>query len=67
MLSYRTDSVTSVLGKHFEHITSQRLIEIMKDLKFDMHQYAYMRNRSATDVIITVVKKVKRAVIHGEN
>jgi len=38
----------------------------MKDLKFDMYQYAYMRNRSATDAIITVVEKVKRAVLHGE-
>jgi len=59
-------SVTSVLGKRFEHITSQRLIEVMKELKFDMDQYAYLRNRSATDAIITVVEKIKRAIIHGD-
>jgi len=38
----------------------------MKDMKFDTDQYAYLRNRSATDAIITVVEKIKRAVINGD-
>ena len=30
----------------------------MKEMKFDMDQYTYLRNRSATDAIITVVEKL---------
>ena len=33
--AYRTISITSCLGKRFEHVTSQRLISILTELHFD--------------------------------
>ena len=33
--SYRTVSITSCLGKRFEHITSQRLLSTLESLNFD--------------------------------
>ena len=36
--SYRTVSITSCLGKRFEHIISRRLFAVLDQLRFDLHQ-----------------------------
>ena len=53
--AYRTISITSCLGKRFEYITSQRLISILTELHFDKDQFAYIKGRSSTQAILTVV------------
>ena len=60
--AYRTISITSVLGKQFERITSQRLIAILADLEFDPFQFAYLRNRSTTQALLIVTEKVKQGL-----
>ena len=63
---YRTVSVTSRLGKRLEHITSQRLIAILKSQNFDFDQFAYLKNRSVIQAILIVAEKIKKALIQGE-
>jgi len=55
--SYRTVSVTSCLGKRFELIVSQRLMTFLDSINFDIDQFAYLRRRSTTHALITVVEK----------
>ena len=62
---YRTVSITSCLGKRFEHITSQRLISTLKFLDFDDYQFAHMKERSATQALLKLVEQVKDAPIQG--
>ena len=64
--SYRTVSITSCLGKRFEHITSHRLIAVLDRLRFDMDQYAYLKNQSSTQALLFLVEKIKKALINGE-
>ena len=49
--SYRTVSVTSCISKHYEYISSQRLIVVIKEKKFDCDQFAYLENRNAIQAI----------------
>ena len=56
----RTVSVTSCLGKRLEHITSQRLIAILKSQNYDFDQFAYLKNRSVIQAILIVAEKSKR-------
>jgi len=60
-----TISITSVLCKRFERITSQRLIAILADLHFDPFQFAYLRNRSTTQALLIVTEKVKQGLVGG--
>ena len=64
--AYRTVSVTSALGKRFEHITSQRLIGVLQESHFDFDQFAYLKNRSATQAVLVVIENIKKALIQGE-
>jgi len=57
--SYRTVSV------RFEHITSQRLIGVLKECHFDCDQFAYLKNRSATQAVLVVTENIKKALIEG--
>ena len=65
--SYRTVSITSCIGKRFERITSRRLAGILSETDFDLQQFAYLKNRSTTQALMTVVEKVKQALIVGKN
>ena len=46
--SYRTVSLTSIIGKRYEKITSRRVIAILENQGFDVDQYAYLEGRSGT-------------------
>ena len=65
--AYRTVSVTSILGKRFEHITSKRLLAAIDSDKFDENQYAYLAGRSSTQAILVLVEEIKRALQSGKS
>ena len=65
--SYRTVFITSCIGKRFERITSHRLAAILAQTDFDPHQFAYLKSRRTTQALMTVVEKVKQALIAGKN
>ena len=54
--AYRTASLTSIIGKIFESITAKRLTTIMEGMGFDPDQFAYLKNRSATQAILITVE-----------
>ena len=64
--AYRTVSVTDCIGKMFEYVTAQRLALVLDLVSFDNAQFAYLRNRSATQASMMLVEKVKKALINGE-
>jgi len=64
--SYRTISITSCLGKRFEYITSKRLMAVLDSVNFDVNQFAYMKNRSSTQALLTLVEEVKKGLINGK-
>ena len=64
--AYRTVSVTDCIGKRFEYVTAQRLALVLDSVGFDNAQFAYLRNRSATQASMMLVEKVKKALINGE-
>ena len=49
--SYRTVSLTSILGKRFEKITSLRLTTYLDSIDIDVNQHAYMKARSSTHAL----------------
>jgi len=59
-------SVTSCLGKKSEHITSQRFIAVHISRNFDFDQFAYLKNRSVTQVILIVAEKIQKGLIQGQ-
>ena len=65
-VAYRTISITSCIGKRFERITAHRLAEVLVECDFDPQQYAYLKNRSTTQALLTVVEKVKQGLIAGK-
>ena len=58
--------ITSVIGKRLEHITSQRLIQVLKEIGFDMDQYAYLPGRSSTQAILTLVERIKSGLLKDQ-
>ena len=64
--SYRTISITDCIGKRFERISSRRLAQVLIDVDFDHHQFAYLKNRSTTQALLLVVEKVKQGLISGK-
>ena len=64
--SYRTVSVTAVLGKRMEKISSRRLIAILDGTGFDVNQFAYLNNRSATQASVVMVERVQGALNNNE-
>jgi len=65
--AYRTISITSCLGKRFEHITSQRLISILTEGYFDKDKFAYITRESSTWAILTVVETMKKSLLYGHS
>ena len=61
--AYRTISITSVLGKRLEHITSQRLIRVLNEIGFDTDQHAYLPGRSSTQAILTLSERIKSGLL----
>ena len=64
--AYRTVSVTSIIGKRFEHITSQRLLAAINSDVFDENQFAYLKGRSTTQAILVVAEKIKKGLMSGQ-
>ena len=64
--SYRTISLTNLLGKRFEKISCRRLIAILEDFGFDECRYAYLIERSATQAITLFNQKVCVALDQGK-
>ena len=58
--AYRTVSLTSILGKRFEKITSNRLTTYLDSINFDVNQHAYMKTRSSTHAILTMTERLKK-------
>jgi len=64
--SYHTISITTALGKRFEYITAQRLVSVLTVLKFDFEQHAYVKDRSATQAILSLVEVIKKGILQGQ-
>ena len=64
--AYRTISITSVLDKRLEHITSQRLIRVLNEIGFDTDQHAYLPGRSSTQAILTLVECIKSGLLKNQ-
>ena len=64
--SYRTVSLTAVLGKRYEKVIAQRVLSILEDLGFDINQYAYLEGRSVTQAMIWVIEKLKVAKFNNK-
>ena len=64
--AYRTISITSHLGKRMEYITSQRLVQVLKEIGFDSDQHAYLPGRSSTQAILTLVECIKKSLIKDQ-
>ena len=60
--SYRTISLTSIIGKRFEKISGRRLIALMEEKGFDIDQYAYLAGRSATQALTFMIEKLSVGV-----
>ena len=59
--SYRTVSLTAVIGKRFEKISSRRLLIWMEEQDFDREQFAYLEGRYMTQAAILLIEQIKRA------
>ena len=55
-----------MIGKRFEKITCRRLIAILEELGFDVEQYAYLKERSATQAICRFNQTVCSAMETGK-
>jgi len=64
--SYCTISITSALGKRFEYITAQRLVSVLTELKFHFEQHACVKDRSATQAILSLVEVIKKGILQGQ-
>jgi len=64
--SYRTISLTAIMGKRFEKITSKRLICHLMQRKFDKWQFAYLEGRSTTQALLLLLERIAAAMKDGK-
>ena len=58
--SYRTVSLTAILGKRYEKISSNRLKTYLDSIGFDSKQHAYLLNgKSSTQALLKLTEKIK--------
>jgi len=57
--------LTDIFGKRFEKIVSARLVSELESGGFDDSQFAYLRSRSATQAVLSLVELVKSNVLAG--
>ena len=55
--AYTTISITSCLGKHFEHITFQRLITLLEEKGFDPLQFAYLKSKHNSSSVTVSIRR----------
>jgi len=65
--AYRTISLTAVLGKRMEKITSNRLKAVLISSNFDPNQFAYLENRSANQAILMLTETVQEGLNQGKS
>jgi len=63
--SYRTISITDILGKWFEKVVSTRLVCHLEKKGFDECQFAYLKKRSATQAVLSLAEQIKRNKDNG--
>ena len=63
--AYRTISLTDVLGKRYEKISCRRLVAVLESQGFDVNQYAYLKERSATQAISLFIEVVSNSLKSG--
>jgi len=61
--SYRTISVTDMLGKRLERIIAARLVCQLEEEGFD--EFAYLKRRSSTQAVLSLVEAVKSNMLQG--
>ena len=59
-------SLTPILGKRFEKISSNRLKAHLEYINFDKKQHAYLNKRSSTHALLKLTETVKRAILNGK-
>lgn len=72
--AYRTVSVTDVLGKRLEKVIVKRLVCVLNDnggrqlvnSVFDENQFAYLRNRSSTQAVLSLVEIAKDTLVNKQ-
>jgi len=64
--SYRTISITSCIGKRSENITWKRLSTVLRYINFDPDQYAYLKQRSTTQAITTLIEIIKKSWLNNQ-
>ena len=64
--SYRTVSITSIIGKRFEKMTSARLSSYLESINFDTKQHAYLQGRSTTHALISLIERLQKAILNGK-
>lgn len=57
--AYRTVSITDILGKRFEKVISARLTCELEYKGFDEQQFAYLKHRSSTQAVLTLVEMIR--------
>ena len=65
--SYRTVSVTSIIGKRFEQITSKRLLVAIDSDNLDENQFVYLTGPSATQALNLIVEELKKVNLTGKS
>ena len=64
--SYRTVSITSIIGKRFEKMTSTRLSSYLESINFDAKQHAYLQGRSTTHALLSLIERLQKAILNGK-
>jgi len=59
--------ITRICFFRSEYITSQRLVSVLESVNFDIDQFAYIKNRSATQALLLLVETIKKSIIQGGN
>jgi len=64
--AYRTISITDILGKCLEKIVSTGLVCELERSQFDEGQFAYLKQRSSTQAVLSLAETVKSNMLNGE-
>ena len=64
--SYRTISLTDLVGKRMEKAVAERTVTILKSKNFDPWQFAYMEKRSASQALLLFCEAVSRSLERKE-
>jgi len=63
--SYRTISITDILGKRLEKVISARLVSKLEYQDFDDSQFAYLKKRSSTQAVLALVDMIRKNMLNS--